>query len=158
MGSQDKYRTLGLKILALGVFLGILATLFSIGGYHAAGSPVFCMSCHSMEDVGFQWQRSQHKQFACIECHLPDSNIALQIAYKAKAGMRDLYHETLRDYPAWIDISAEGKEIAEGNCMRCHFSTIEKTPMVDQGGGGCLTCHRGLVHGTGKETGGIKVE
>ena len=157
MGSQRKVPRPGIRILAAGVFIGVLLTLFSIGGYHAAGSPVFCVSCHSMKDVGFQWQESRHKQFACIECHLPDSNIAAQVTYKAKAGMRDLYHETLRDYPAAMSISAEGREIAQGNCLRCHFSTVENTFMVE-GGGDCIKCHHSLVHGTGMGAGGIKVE
>lgn len=157
MGRQDNPYKKMMKIIAAGVFIGVLITMFSIGGYHAAGSPGFCMSCHSMKDVGFQWQQSQHKQFACIECHLPDSNIAVQAAYKGKAGLRDLYHETLRTYPASIKISAEGRGIAEGNCLRCHSSTIEKTFMAGEEGR-CQKCHHGLVHGSGRETGGIRVE
>ena len=157
MGKQDDSHKLTGKVLAIGVISGILLTLFSITGYHAAGSPVFCTSCHSMKEVGATWKHSRHKQFACIECHLPDSNIAVQVAYKTKAGLHDLYHETLRAYPAGISISPEAREIADGNCMRCHFSTIENTFMVE-GGGDCIKCHHGLVHGTGKVAGGINVE
>ncbi len=144
------------RVLMAGAFLGILITLISIGGYHAAGSPVFCTSCHSMKEVGYGWQESMHKQFACIECHLPDSNIAVQVAYKTKAGLNDLYHETLRTYPASIKISPEARSIAEGNCLRCHFSTVQNTFMA--AGGDCLKCHHGLVHGTGMDRGGIKIE
>jgi cytochrome c nitrite reductase small subunit len=157
VGNQNIPLNSVIKFLAAGAIIGILLTLISIGGYHAAGVPSFCISCHSMKYVGSQWKQSQHKQFACIECHMPDSNIAERITYKAKAGMRDLYHETLRDYPASIRISSEGRQIAEGNCLRCHFSTVEKTLMASQGGQ-CLKCHHGLVHGTGLETGGIKIE
>jgi cytochrome c nitrite reductase small subunit len=146
-----------MKILIAGAFLGVLITLLSIGAYHAAGSPVFCMSCHSMKEVGAHWRQSRHKQFACIDCHLPDSNIAVQVAYKTKAGLNDLYHETLRTYPASIKISAEARGIAESNCLRCHFSTVGNTFMAGQGSN-CLKCHRRLVHGTGMETGGIKLE
>ncbi|HPR52446.1 MAG TPA: NapC/NirT family cytochrome c [Deltaproteobacteria bacterium] len=157
MGSKDKALRSIIKVLLAGAFIGILITLISVAGYHAAGSPVFCMSCHSMKDVGATWKQSQHKQFACIECHLPDSNIAVQVAYKTKAGLNDLYHETLRAYPASISISSEAREIADGNCLRCHSSTVQKTFMVE-GGGDCIKCHHGLVHGTGKIAGGIKVE
>jgi len=156
MGSQHS-RAVVLKFLAIGVGLGILITLTAMGTYHAAGSPVFCLSCHSMQDVGSAWRQSRHKQFACIECHLPDGNIAVQAAYKAKAGMRDLYHETLRDYAAFIDISDEGVSIAEGNCLRCHFSTVQGTFMASEGGA-CLACHRELVHGVESRIGGIHVE
>jgi cytochrome c nitrite reductase small subunit len=110
-----------------------------------------------MKPMGDHWQQSRHKQFACIECHLPDSNIAAKVAYKAKAGLSDLYHETLRSYPAAIRISAEARTIAEGNCLRCHFSTVENTFMVE-GGGSCLMCHHRLVHGPAQETGGIALE
>jgi cytochrome c nitrite reductase small subunit len=157
LGKHNKPSKPVIAVLVAGAFIGILFTLISIEGYHAAGNPVFCLSCHSMKEVGFNWKQSRHKQFACIECHLPDSNIAVQVTYKAKAGLHDLYHETLRAYPAAISISPEAREIAEGNCLRCHFSTVENTFMVG-GGGDCLKCHRSLVHGTGKEAGGIKVE
>jgi len=125
--------------------------------YHASGNPSFCTACHSMKGVGGQWERSLHKQFACIECHLPDENMFGQVAYKTKAGLHDLYHETLRSYPASIRISAEGRKIVEGNCLRCHFSTVQHTFMAAPGGK-CLTCHIRLVHGPEKETGGIRVE
>jgi len=71
----------------------------------------------------------------------------------AKAGLNDLYHETLKIYPAAIAISAEGREIANGNCLRCHFSTVQNTPM-GAGGADCLKCHRFTVHQRGLEKGG----
>ncbi len=83
--------------------------------------------------MGAHWQQSNHKQFACIECHLPDSNIAIKVAYKTKAGLNDLYHETLRSYPASIRYLAEARGIAEGNCLRCHYSTVGNTFMALQG-------------------------
>jgi cytochrome c nitrite reductase small subunit len=157
VGKQDISFKKVIPFLTAGALIGVLLTGFSIAGYHAAGSPVFCMSCHSMKDVGATWSKSRHKQFACIECHLPDSNIAVQVTYKAKAGLHDLYHETLRAYPAAISISPEAREIADGNCLRCHRSTVENTFMVG-GGADCIKCHHGLVHGTDKAAGGIKVE
>ena len=153
MGSKDKALRSIIKILLAGTFIGVLITLISIEGYHAAGSPIFCMSCHSMKEVGATWEKSRHKQFACTECHLPDTNIAGKIGYKVKAGLNDLYHETLRNYPASISISAEGARIANGNCLRCHFSTVQYTPM-GAGGADCLKCHRFLVHQRGLEKGG----
>lgn len=110
-----------------------------------------------MEQIGKHWQQSHHKQFDCIECHLPDDFFVVQAAFKTRAGLNDLYHETLRSYPAAIQISAEGRRVALGNCFRCHSSTIEKTPMASMGGD-CLKCHRHLVHGRGAGEGGIKVE
>jgi cytochrome c nitrite reductase small subunit len=157
VGHRDNLNGPGIAVLAAGAVIGVLVTVITAVSYHASGSPAFCTACHSMKDVGGHWQRSRHKQFACIECHLPDGNIMVQVSYKTKAGLHDLYHETLRIYPAAIRISAEARDIAEGNCLRCHFSTVENTFMAPQGGE-CLACHRRLVHGSGQETGGIRVE
>lgn len=144
-------------IAVVGVVIGLIIAGISAGSYHFAGTPQFCSSCHSMETVHGAWQQSQHKQFACIECHLPDSNPARQVTYKAAVGMRDLYYETLRSYPDAIKLTAEGREIVDGNCLRCHFSTVEKTNMAS-GRASCIQCHRQLVHGQGLSKGGIRVE
>ena len=138
------------KLLSAGVIAGAVIVAVFIGGYHASGSPQVCGSCHSMDHVYSRWQISNDKQFACVECHLPDTNIVGQVAYKTKAGLNDLYHETLRTHPAGIAISAEGQEIANGNCLRCHFSTVQNTP-TGAGGANCLKCHRFSVHQRGLE-------
>lgn len=110
-----------------------------------------------MKPVHHRWSTSNHHQFTCTECHLPDTHIAGKVAYKTRAGLNDLVHETARDYPAGIDLSTHGRQIVNGNCVRCHASTIAETPMA-QGGADCLKCHRYLVHGRGQDEGGIKVE
>ncbi len=145
------------KLLGLGVIAGIVVAVIVAGGYHASGSPKLCGSCHSMELVYNRWQQTNHKQFACIECHLPDTNIAGQVVYKSRQGLNDLVHETIRAYPAFIQISAGSEDILKRNCVRCHYSTIQNTPMA-QAGGNCLKCHRYLGHGRGPEKGGIRVE
>jgi cytochrome c nitrite reductase small subunit len=143
---------------AAGLAVGVLVAAFAALGYHGSGSASFCMTCHSMKEAGARWQQSNHKQFACIDCHLPDDHFIAQVSYKARAGLNDLYHETLRSYPATLAISAEARSIVRGNCLRCHYTTIEKTPMAGGEGGDCLKCHRRLVHGRGPEKGGIHVE
>ena len=144
-------------VIAVGIVIGLVVAAIAAGGYHFAGTPQFCASCHSMETVHSGWQQSKHKQFACIDCHLPDSNLVHQVGYKAAVGMRDLYYETLRSYPDAIKLTAGGQEIVNGNCLRCHFSTVEKTNMAT-GGASCVKCHRHLVHGQGLTKGGINVE
>ena len=64
----------------LGIVAGILLLLVMGTGYQWAGTPGFCGSCHSMERVHRTWHASTHKQFACIECHLPNGNFADTIA------------------------------------------------------------------------------
>ena len=141
------------KLLFAGITVGAILMAVMVGGYHASGSPLVCGTCHSMDHVYVRWHASTHKQFACTECHLKDTHIVGKLAYKTKQGLNDLYHETLKIYPAAISISAEGREIANGNCIRCHFSTVQNTPM-GAGGADCLKCHRFTVHQRGLEKGG----
>ncbi|MRR23896.1 cytochrome C nitrite reductase [bacterium] len=157
MGYHGGLRKPAIGVLAAGIVVGILVAAAVFTGYHASGSPAICVACHSMKPMAEQWRQSMHKQYACIECHLPDANIAMQVTYKARAGLHDLYHETLRSYPAAIRLTSEARGIAEGNCLRCHFSTVGNTFMAVQGAS-CLQCHQRVVHGPAQETGGIKVE
>ncbi|MDI9571291.1 MAG: NapC/NirT family cytochrome c [Pseudomonadota bacterium] len=157
MNPRSRFRLPAITVLGMGIIIGAVLTVLTVGGYKASGNPRFCASCHSMEHVQNRWQQSNHKQFGCIECHLPDANIAAQASYKVQAGLNDLFHETLRDYPAAIRISAKGRDILRGNCLRCHQTTIENTAMV-KGEADCLKCHRFLVHGRGMERGGMRVE
>ncbi len=93
MGNQVKTTRSFLAVLAAGVITGVFITAAGTAAYHASGNPAFCTACHSMKDVGDNWKQSLHKQYACIECHLPDDNLMVQVSYKTKAGLNDLYHE-----------------------------------------------------------------
>jgi cytochrome c nitrite reductase small subunit len=145
------------KSLILGCIIGLVLAIFAGAAYINSGDARFCGSCHSMKLVQSRWQASHHKQFSCTECHLPDINLVGKVAYKTKAGLNDLVHETSRNYSAGIGLSTEGKGIINTNCVRCHASTIAATPMTAKGSD-CLKCHRYLVHGRGVDEGGIKVE
>ncbi len=134
------------KLIAIGSGVGAFIIIIIFAGYHFAGRSTFCGSCHSMENNYFAWKVSRHKQFACIECHLPTGNIAYTVLYKAYAGARDVAGETARSYPFTIKLTDTARTIANSNCARCHFSTIETTPMV-KGNTDCLKCHKFLVHG-----------
>ena len=140
-----------------GCVIGLILAVLAGAAYNNSGDARFCGSCHSMKLVHTRWQASHHKQFTCTECHLPDTNIVGKVAYKTKAGINDLVHETSRNYQAEIGLSTRGKEIINSNCVRCHASTIAATPMTAKGSD-CLKCHRYLVHGRGVDEGGIKVE
>ncbi len=146
-----------LKFLIPGIIIGVVVMAAAVGAYHQSGDARFCGSCHSMKPVHSRWERSNHYQFTCTECHLPATHIAGKLAYKTRAGINDLVHETARDYQVSIGLSNEGRQIVNGNCVRCHASTIVNTPMA-QGGADCLKCHRYLVHGRGQGNGGIQVE
>jgi cytochrome c nitrite reductase small subunit len=151
------YKPKAWKPAWLCLLAGIIITLAAVSGYQYAGSSGFCTLCHSMEHVRAQWQLSRHKQFDCIECHMPAGNIVEKVKYKTRTGINDLVHETLRNYPAYIMLSSQGRNIINGNCLRCHFSTVENTMMVGSAQE-CSKCHRNLVHGKNLQRGGIKIE
>jgi len=145
------------RLIAIGASLGAIFMVVVFSGYHFGGIPYFCGSCHSMENNYFAWQASRHKQFACVECHLPRNNIAYAAVYKTYAGIRDVVGETTRTYPFVIKLTNHARGIANSNCKRCHFSTIEKTPMA-KGNADCMKCHKFIVHGRPVGQGGLRFE
>jgi cytochrome c nitrite reductase small subunit len=144
-------------LLGLTLIAGVIIGFIVVYGYELAGESRFCGACHSMEARFMEWSASHHKQFACVECHMPASNVLSRVSYKAVAGVRDLVHETKRDYGVNGRLSAESVAIANANCLRCHRSTIEGTSLV-RGSQSCLKCHTGLVHGRNRQKGGITIE
>ena len=154
---QEKKRN-DLKMVFVGLVIAIVGMLAISGGYVYAESPQFCGTCHAMDTAYTTWQHSNHKQMSCTECHLPNKNLAVKLVAKAQTGITDVYHETIRDYPAKIMVSPQGKAYIADNCLRCHQSTVETTGM-GAGGQDCTKCHRGLVHERGSVSkGGIKYE
>ena len=145
------------RLIGIGTVIGAVLTVIFFAGYHYAGISLFCGSCHSMENNYFTWQASKHKQFACIECHLPRGNTACTAVYKAYAGIRDILSETTRMYPYTIKLTGHARSIANENCFRCHFSTVEETQMT-KADGNCTKCHKFLVHGRPLEQGGFNIE
>jgi cytochrome c nitrite reductase small subunit len=146
-----------LKLIILGFGAALAAMACAVGGYTMAESPRFCGSCHSMDYVYLTWQESNHKQFECTDCHLPNRNIVTKLIAKAESGSRDVYHETLRDYQPTIMVTQSGRAILADNCLRCHQSVVEDTGMA-AGGQDCTKCHRTLVHGRNLSGGGVKLE
>jgi cytochrome c nitrite reductase small subunit len=146
-----------LKLILLGAIVAVVGMLLSGASFVYSSGPDFCGSCHSMEHVYYTWQASNHKQFTCSDCHVPHDNIVETMYVKGENGMRDVYHEFLRDYPDTLYFTSRGKEIANGNCLRCHASVVENTHLA-QGKLNCITCHRGVAHGQKMVPGGVKVE
>lgn len=145
------------KFTLTGMIIGIGVMAAMTLAYYQSGNDRFCGSCHSMKTVHTRWGASNHRQFGCTECHLPDTHIAGKVVYKTRAGLNDLVHEAARAYQPNIGLSAGGRNILNGNCVRCHESVIGQTQMV-QAGVDCLKCHRYLVHGRGQDEGGISIE
>ena len=146
-----------LKFSLAGMIIAVLLMLIISGGYAYSDSPEFCSSCHSMNEYAVTWQASNHKQFKCTECHLPQDNMINKMMAKTETGMNDTYHEFMRDYPAEIELTVKGKDIVNSNCLRCHQSSVENTFAMESSDN-CIKCHSGLVHDQFTNKGGIKVE
>lgn len=158
MDTGQYFNRRNFAVAAVTLAVTAVIVIFVGTGYAYADSSAFCGStCHSMQQAHASWQVSNHKELKCTECHLPQGNLVTKLVTKAKTGMNDTYHEVLKDYPATMKLSLEGKAIVQDNCLRCHKSTVENTGMA-AGGQDCQKCHRSLVHGTNKTQGGIKVE
>ncbi len=127
---------------------------------HMTGTPEFCGNCHSMKHEASTFMESSHRNQDCTECHLPHDNMIIYMTEKGRTGIVDMYHEVLRDYPARIKISDEGRQTVNSNCLRCHSATMEG---VHMGMGAkdtndCMKCHSRIAHGSNHHEGGIKVE
>ncbi|MDD4601763.1 Cytochrome c-type protein NrfH [bioreactor metagenome] len=146
-----------IKLILLGVVAAVLGMGLFGAGFAYADNPRFCGSCHSMQHVTQTWQASNHKQFSCGDCHLPQDSLVAKLYTKGENGMRHTYHEVLRDYPDNIRFTENARVIANKNCLRCHASTVEDTFMV-AGEPNCTKCHRTIPHRQSQPDGGIKVE
>jgi cytochrome c nitrite reductase small subunit len=155
--SPDEVRGRRRRLVVAGVLAGACLAFLGVWAYELAGAPGFCGGCHSMGPISAGWRGSGHKQFGCVECHMPVGNIITRVGYKAVAGARDLYQETVRSYGAQAGLSAGARGIVNENCLRCHSTTVENTSLA-RGRADCMRCHVGLVHRRGPGQGGLRVE
>ena len=151
-----------LACLAGGFVIGVAACGIGAGMMSFSGSPAFCGTCHSMKHEAWTFAESSHRNLECTDCHLPHDNMVHYIVEKGRTGMLDTYHEVLRDYPARIKISADGHQLVNDNCLRCHKTTMGEVHAAVgvsmDTGGDCLKCHSSIAHGSNHLEGGIKVE
>lgn len=106
-------------------------------------SPEFCGSCHVMEAQYEAWlHQGAHRREACVECHLPNGDLASHYAWKTIDGMKDTVVFYSGHVPEEIRISDHGREVVRVNCVRCHETAVE---MIDTGRP-CWECHRRITH------------
>ncbi len=157
MGWKKYLEKNSIKLILLGALAAIVGLAVAGGGIAYADKASFCSSCHSMQHVAATWQVSNHRQFTCGDCHLPQENMVEKLIVKNQTGMNDTYHEFLRDYPDTIRVSAKGRGIIERNCLRCHAYTVANT-IMSTGGQSCTKCHRGMIHNQTTVKEGVPVE
>lgn len=163
-----------LALLVIGAIGGFVATAGTQVMVHLTGTDQFCGgACHSMQWVAKEHKESIHGLNAsgvgagCHDCHIPKDYPYL-LFYKAKAGLKDAYHEMLGTISTEEKFKKNREHMAKlvweeyaGNnsqaCRNCHVFTKEKIekqkefarPMhtaVLQGQGTCIDCHKGVGH------------
>ena len=106
-------------------------------------SPAFCVGCHTMESEYEAWiHTGAHRRKNCVDCHLPNQNAALHYMWKSIDGTKDMFLQYSGSYPAQIKLSSHGKDVVQGNCIRCHATTVDLISHERQ----CWDCHRRLMH------------
>ncbi len=105
--------------------------------------PGFCVGCHVMESEYEAWMHAgAHRRKKCVDCHLPNENMAVHYAWKAVDGLKDVVFFYSGKVPEKIRITSHGEKVLQENCVRCHETTVL---FVDQERK-CWGCHRRISH------------
>jgi len=141
-GKSKALRVSGLLVLVLALVIGYVS--FGPPGLYArSGTPEFCAQCHVMEAEYESWfHNGGHRRLKCIDCHLPNDNMARHLTWKGYEGMRDAFDFYSGLVPETIRVSESGAVILQENCRRCHGETVARIN-EDRN---CWQCHRRLSH------------
>ncbi len=152
------------------VYGSILSFLIAIGlfGYtvyasnmlsYLSSDPKACINCHTMNSAYETWSKSSHKNVAtCVDCHLPVGDEVAKYTAKAIDGWNHSVAFTMNSYEHNIDISDDGANRVQANCIRCHSTQIETMASnADKYHSGdanslnadrkCWSCHKFTPHG-----------
>jgi len=129
----------GLAVVAVGLFLALGPPRLLA----KSESPDFCASCHVMEAQFEAWfHQGAHKRIRCVDCHLPNDNLAGHYVWKSIDGLKDVVVFHSGHVPDDIRISEHGRAVVQANCIRCHATAVE---MINQERS-CFDCHRRVMH------------
>lgn len=103
----------------------------------------FCGSCHAMSEAVLTHSQSVHAKLSCNECHAPH-NLMSKLPFKAVAGTKDIYANTLGTIPDLIHPEGNTLEVVQTNCVRCHSETVKSVNMGSKDN--CMSCHRHVPH------------
>jgi nitrate/TMAO reductase-like tetraheme cytochrome c subunit len=118
--NETRTRRLALFVLLASVVNVLLVMAAGGQAVHYMDSPAFCGSvCHPpMQPQFVQWQRTQHAQIACVDCHVGGERGSF---LKAKiAGTRRLAHVITGTYPRPIAADQGTIPAAAFTCEQCH--------------------------------------
>jgi len=145
---MDKARSKTLiRILIIAVLAAVATVLFLLHGppkmLAKSESPGFCSGCHVMESEFESWSHEgAHRRKLCVDCHLPNENMAIHYIWKSIDGLKDVLFFYSGRVPEHIELTSHGAEVLQANCIRCHQSTVE---FIDPDRK-CWDCHRRIMH------------
>jgi cytochrome c nitrite reductase small subunit len=148
MGSTQsaKQAKKGWRLLAILAVVGALAGGFvNFGPPHLfakSAEPDFCAGCHVMQSEYENWFYSAHRNFKCVECHLPNTSFPRHATWKGIEGMRDVFFFYTGQVPETIRLSEHGQSTLVENCRRCHEEMVSRINEDRQ----CWSCHRRVSH------------
>jgi cytochrome c nitrite reductase small subunit len=127
--------------------VGALVLLFVLVGppqlLARSETPNFCSGCHTMQSNFEAWfHAGAHRRKLCVDCHLPNENMAAHYLWKSLDGVKDLVLFYSGMASEHVKLSAHSTSVLQSNCIRCHSSTAE---FIDHGRK-CWECHRRIMH------------
>jgi len=144
LSSLNKKRSISLGVAGIVVLLA--ATFLLVGPPQMlakADSPGFCAGCHVMEREHTAFMHSgAHRRNRCVDCHLPNGNLALHYVWKSLDGMKDAVFFYSGHTPENIKLSGHGAKVLQANCIRCHEELVSVINCEQN----CWSCHRSLTH------------
>lgn len=133
--------------LASGAVFLLAAALFVLFGppklLAKSDTPDFCVGCHPMESEYEAWiHAGAHRRIKCVDCHLPNTNLAIHYIWKSIDGAKDAIFFYSGHVPEIMRLSGHGEKVLQANCVRCHETTVS---LIDTDRH-CWNCHRRVSH------------
>ena len=133
--------------LVIGVLPVVVVGLFLAFGppqlLAKSDEPSFCVKCHVMEAEFEAWSHAgAHRRKKCVDCHLPNENMAVHYIWKGIDGLKDALIFYSGNVPERIKLTSHGEKVLQANCVRCHEMTVMLMDTERQ----CWECHRRISH------------
>jgi cytochrome c nitrite reductase small subunit len=126
------------------LFLFIIVTAGVPLIIRATSTPAFCNLCHVMNYEYDAWfHTGLHRSIKCVDCHLPNNNLANHLVWKGIDGTKDVLYFYSRLYAEQINISNHGAKVLKSNCIRCHENMVSFMNTSERN---CWDCHRRVNH------------
>ncbi len=145
---MDKSRSrMIIRILIVAGLFAVAGAIFLLHGppklLAKSESPGFCAGCHVMESEYDSWaHEGAHRRKLCVDCHLPNENVAIHYVWKSIDGLKDIAFFYSGRVPERIKLTSHGAKVLQANCIRCH----EETVAFVNHDRNCWECHRRIMH------------